>query len=206
MIIINSPKTGFIIVNIDGLGTGFRSKKFRDFSYQNFGDIGCEDHIKSIRELSIKHSFLDTTRVGIFGHSHGGYDAVRALILHPEFYKVAFSSAGCHDFRIDKEFYPELYMGLLSKKYEEQSNIVNASKVKGKLFLLHGALDNNVNLVSTMKLVNELIKYNKDFDLLVVPNAGHNNINSIRYVGRRKWDFFVKNLMGIEPPFEFKSN
>jgi dipeptidyl aminopeptidase/acylaminoacyl peptidase len=185
------------------LGTGFRSKIFRDFSYQNFGDIGCEDHIKAIRELSAIHPFLDTTKVGIYGHSHGGYDAVRALILHPEFYKVAFSSAGCHDFRIDKEFYPELYMGLLSKKYEEQSNIVNASKIRGKLFLLHGALDNNVNVVSTMKLVDELIKYNKDFDLLIVPSAGHDNVNKIRYVTRRKFDFFVKNLMGVEPPLEF---
>jgi dipeptidyl-peptidase-4 len=194
---------GFIVINVDGLGTGFRSKIFRDFSYQNFGDIGCEDHIKAIRELSAIHPFLDTTKVGIYGHSHGGYDAVRALILHPEFYKVAFSSAGCHDFRIDKEFYPELYMGLLSKKYEEQSNIVNASKIRGKLFLLHGALDNNVNVVSTMKLVDELIKYNKDFDLLIVPSAGHDNVNKIRYVTRRKFDFFVKNLMGVEPPLEF---
>ena len=204
----NNPlsELGFIIINIDGLGTGFRSKTFHDFSYKNLGDIGCLDHIKAIKEMSKKQTYMDTTRVGIFGHSHGGYDATRALIIHPEFYKVAVSSAGCHDFRIDKEFYYELYMGLLDKNYQEQSNIFNANKINGKLLLLHGAIDNNVNIVATMKLADELIKLNKDFDMVVIPSSGHEDIFKNKFATRKRWDFFVKNLLNVNPPTNFKLN
>ncbi len=195
---------GFIVVTIDGMGSAFRSKAFHNVSWRNLGDIGGPDHIKAIREIALKYPYLDTNRVGIYGHSAGGYDAARALIAYPGFYKVAVSSAGCHDLRIDKVWWPEHHLGQVDKHYEEQSNIVNAGKLKGKLLLVHGDMDNNVNPVASLRLAAELIRNNKDFDLLIVPNNDHYTLYNDKYFIRKRWDYFVKHLQGVEPPAEFK--
>ena len=198
---------GFIVVNVDGLGSAFRSKEFHDVSYKNLGDIGGPDHIKFIKDLAKKYNFVDTNRVGIYGHSAGGYDAVRALIAYNDFYSVAVSSAGNHDHRIAKAWWPELYMGYpLGKHYDEQSNIFNAEKLKGKLLLVHGDLDNNVNPAASMRMANALIKANKDVDLLIIPNKDHSSVYYDTYFIRKRWDFFVKHLLKIEPPKEYKIN
>jgi dipeptidyl-peptidase-4 len=195
---------GFIVVTIDGFGSAFRSKVFHDASWKNLGDIGSIDHIKAIKEMAKKYPYMDTSRVGIYGHSAGGYDAVRALIIHPEFYKVAVSSAGCHDLRLDKVWWPEHHLGLPNDKlYVEQSNIDNAAKIKGKLLLVHGDIDDNVNPVETMRLVSELIKHNKEFDLLIIPNQDHYTMYNDKYFIRKRWDYFVKNLTNSIPPSEF---
>lgn len=194
---------GFIVVTIDGLGSAFRSKEFRSHSWKNLGDTGAPDHIKAILELARKDPSLDTTRVGIYGHSAGGYDAARALITHPEFYKVAVASAGCHDLKIDKIWWPEHHMGLVGPHYDEQSNIVQAKDLKGKLFLVHGDMDNNVNPVASLRFAAELIKHNKNFDLLILPGHDHYTLYNDKYFIRQRWDFFVRHLMGVTPPEEF---
>ena len=194
---------GFIVMNIDGLGSAFRSKEFKNHSWENWGDTGAEDHIIGIKEMAKKYSYIDTSRVGIYGHSAGGYVAVRALITHPEFYKVSVSSAGCHDLKIDKVWWPEHHMGVVGPHYDEQSNIVNAAKIQGKLLLVHGDLDNNVNPVASLRLAAEMIENNKDFDLLIVPGHDHYTLYNCKCFIRRRWDFFVDNLICVEPPKEF---
>lgn len=196
---------GFVVITVDGLGSAYRSKEFHDFSYKNLGDIGCEDHIAAIRQLAGARTYLDTNNVGIYGHSAGGYDAVRALIIHPEFYKVAVSSAGNHDHRIAKVWWPELYMGYpAGKHYDEQSNILNADKINGKLMLAHGMMDNNVNPSGSLRLSDELIKANKDFEMVLIPNADHGQLWFDKYFIRKRWDFFVRNLLHTDPPYEYK--
>ncbi len=190
---------GFIAVQIDGLGTNGRSREFNTFSYKNLGDGGLPDRIGVIRQMAAKYPYMDVERVGIWGHSAGGYDATRAILTHPEFYKVAVSSAGNHDHRMDKAVWVEQWMGSeVGDHYVEQSNVTQAHKLEGKLFLIHGELDNNVHPASTMQVVNALIEANKDFDLLIVPNRYH-GLDS-PYVTRRRWDFFVQHLLGVEPP------
>jgi len=206
--ILNDEQTiaelGFIVITVDGLGTAFRSKAFHDYSYKNLGDIGCEDHVKAIKELAAKYRYMDTTRVGIYGTSAGGYDAVRAMILRPDFYKVAVSAAGNHDHRIAKAWLPELYMGFpAGKHYDEQSNILNANKIKGKLLLVHGNMDNNVNPSGTLRLADELIKANKDFEFFITPGDDHSELYDNKYFIRRRWDFFVRHLLNKEPPSEY---
>ncbi len=192
---------GFILIAVDGRGTAQRSKAFHDFSYRNLGR-GCEDHIPAIRELAKKYPYMDTERVGIYGHSAGGYDTVRGLLQWPDFYKVGVSSAGNHDHRMAKAWWPEQYMGYpVGEFYEEQSNITSAGKLEGKLLLVHGAMDDNVNPASTIRLVDALIKNNKDFDLIIIPPSRHGFREEYSdYFTRKKWDFFVKHLYGVEPP------
>lgn len=195
---------GFIVITIDGLGTAMRSKQFHDFSYKNLGDIGAEDHIAGMKQLAEQYPFIDLSRVGIYGHSAGGYDAAHALLTHPEFYKVAVSSAGNHDHRMAKAWWPELWMGLPDgTHYEEQSNLTLAGNLEGKLLLVHGDMDNNVNPASSLRLAGELIKANKDFDLLIIPNRRH-GLSDHPYFIRKRWDYFVKHLLGVEPPKEYK--
>jgi dipeptidyl aminopeptidase/acylaminoacyl peptidase len=195
---------GFIVVQVDGMGTGNRSKAFHDVSYKNLGDCGLPDHIAWLRAAEEKYPYIDASNVGVTGGSAGGYDATRALITHPEVYKAAISSSGNHDHRTDKVWWNELWMGYpVTDVYKEQSNIENADKIEGALFLIHGEMDNNVNCAAaTMQLVNALIKANKDFEFLVVPGGGH--CPGGDYITRRQWDFFVKNLQGVEPPKGFK--
>jgi len=192
---------GFIVITVDGRGTAQRSKAFHDFSYRNLGR-GCEDHIPAIQQLAEKYPYIDTERVGIYGHSAGGYDTARALLQWPDFYKVGVSSAGNHDHRMAKAWWPEQYMGFpVGEFYEEQSNITNAGNLKGKLLLVHGAMDDNVNPASTLRLVDALIKNNKDFDLIIIPPSRHGFRGEYSdYFTRKKWDYFVEHLHGVDPP------
>lgn len=195
---------GFIVVTVDGLGSAMRSKKFHDFSYRNLGDIGAEDHIKAINDLAKTRPYMNRLKVGIYGHSAGGYDAVHALLTHPEFYSVGISSAGNHDHRIAKAWWPEQYMGIVGSHYDEQSNFKLAGNLEGKLLLIHGDMDNNVNPTSTLRMAGELIKQNKDFDMLIIPNKNHGGVYQLSYFQRKRWDYFVKNLMNVEPPKNYK--
>ncbi|MDD3906881.1 MAG: DPP IV N-terminal domain-containing protein [Bacteroidales bacterium] len=196
-------EVGFIVVRIDGMGTAMRSKAFHDVSYKNLGDIGAADHIAAIRQLAEKYAFIDTARVGIFGHSAGGYDAAHAILKYPDFYKAAVASSGNHDHRMSKDWWPEQYMGEPGDHYQEQSNLTIAGNLKGKLMLIHGDMDNNVNPASTFRLAAELVRHNKDFDLVIIPNANHDLTWRSKYATRRRMDFFVKHLWNVEPPKEF---
>jgi dipeptidyl-peptidase 4 len=191
---------GFIVVILDGRGMGKRSKAFHDFCYKNLGnDTGLADHMAGIKQLAERYPYMDLTRVGIYGHSAGGYDSTHALLTQPEFYKVAVSSSGNHDHRMDKAWWNELWMGYpAGEHYQQQSNVALAAKLQGKLMLAHGELDDNVHPASTLQLVDALIKANKDFDLLILPGENH-GIGASQYFIRRRWDFFVRHLLGVEP-------
>lgn len=192
---------GFILITVDGRGTALRSKAFHDFSYRNLGG-GCEDHIPAFQQLAEKYPYMDIDRVGIYGHSAGGYDTARALLQWPDFYKVGVASAGNHDHRMAKAWWPEQYMGYpVGEFYDEQSNITNAGNLKGKLLLVHGAMDDNVNPASTIRFADALIKNNKDFDLVIIPPSRHGFRGEYSdYFTRKRWDYFVKHLHGVEPP------
>lgn len=194
---------GFIIVQIDGMGTSNRSKAFHDMCYKNIKDAGFPDRIKWIKAAADTHPFMDTTRVGIFGGSAGGQSSTGALLFHPEFYKVAVSSCGCHDNRMDKIWWNELWMGYpIGKHYEENSNICNAYRLQGDLMLILGELDDNVDPSSTMQLADALIKANKEFELVVLPGMSHTLGGE--YGERKRRDFFVKHLHLQLPPRERK--
>lgn len=191
---------GFIVVMIDGLGMPGRSKAYHDVSYRNLADGGIPDHIAAIQQLADRYPSFDVSRVGIFGHSAGGYASAQAILAHPEFYKVCVSSAGNHDHRLDKASWVERYMGLpVSEHYREQANQTSAANLEGNLLLIHGDMDENVHVASTLVLVDALIKANKDFDLLIMPNRPHACGNDPYFV-RRRWDYFVTHLLGTAPP------
>ncbi|MEQ1934938.1 MAG: prolyl oligopeptidase family serine peptidase, partial [Fimbriimonadaceae bacterium] len=190
---------GFIVVQIDGMGTRNRGKKFHDVCWQNIGDAGFPDRILWMKALAAKHSFVDITRVGVYGTSAGGQNSTGAVLTHPEFYKVAVSSCGCHDNRMDKMWWNEQWMGYpVGPHYAAQSNITNAPKLEGKLMLIVGELDTNVPPESTFRLVDALVKAKKDFEFVVIPGADHTDGGPYGEVKRR--DFFIKHLLGIEPP------
>ena len=189
---------GFIVVQIDGMGTGNRSRAFHDVCWKNLADAGFPDRISWIKALAKRYAYVDVTRVGIYGTSAGGQNSLGALLFHPDFYKVAVSACGCHDNRIDKVSWNEAWMGKLGKHYREQSNVTNAHKLQGKLLLIVGELDTNVPPESTYRVVDALIQAGKDFDLLVVPGLGHSD--GRQYGARRRNDFFVRHLHGVEPP------
>jgi dipeptidyl aminopeptidase/acylaminoacyl peptidase len=189
---------GFIVVQIDGMGTSHRSKPFHDVCWKNLGDSGFPDRILWIKAAAAKYPFMELSRVGVYGNSAGGQSALRALLAHGDFYKVAVSVCGCHDNRVDKIWWNELWMGWpIGPHYREQSNVTNAHKLTGKLFLIVGELDRNVDPASTMQVVDALVRANKDFDLLVVPGGGHGIGGA--YGARRQRDFFVRHLLGVEP-------
>ena len=191
---------GFVVVQVDGLGTSGRGRAFHLHSYKNLGDGGIPDHIAALRQLGSRHPSLDLSRVGIFGHSAGGYDAAHAMLTHPEFYRVAVSSAGNHDHRMDKAVWNTQWMGWpVGEHYEAQSNVTLAPRLQGKLLLVHGDTDENVPVSATLQLVNALIDANKDFDLLIMPNQPH-GLGRHPYFVRKRWDFFVKHLLGVDPP------
>ena len=196
---------GFVVVTVDGLGSFGRSKAFADISYRNLGD-GTTDHVLAITQLASKNRFLDIDRVGIFGHSAGGYDAGRAMLLHPDFYKVGVSSAGDHDFRMEKAWWPEMYMGYpVGEYYHEQSNITNASRLKGRLLLAHGGVDENVNASATFKFAEELIKAGKDFDLFIWPSRNHSfGRPPGDYFTKKRWDYFLEHLLGQQPLLHYQ--
>ena len=191
---------GFVVVMIDGLGMPGRSKAHHDHSYLDLPDNGLPDHIAAIRQLADRYDYLDISRVGIFGHSAGGYASCRAMFAYPDFYKVAVSSAGNHDHRLDKATWVERYMSpTVGAHYEFSANQNHANNLRGKLLLIHGDMDENVHVASTMVVVDALIKANKDFDLLIMPNQPH-SCTAHPYFVRRRWDYFVRHLLGVEPP------
>jgi len=190
---------GFIVVQIDGMGTANRSKAFHDVCWRNLGDAGFPDRILWMEAAAKEYPFMDITRVGIYGTSAGGQNATGAVLFHPEFYKVAVSACGCQDNRMDKIWWNEQWMGYpVGEWYETSSNVVNADKLKGRLLLIVGEMDHNVDPSSTMQVVNALIKANKDFDLLVVPGMDHSSGGPVG--DRKRMDFFVKHLLGVDPP------
>ena len=199
---------GFIVFVIDALGTPFRSKEFHDGYYSNMGDNGIPDHISALRQLSKEYP-IDLDRVGIYGHSGGGFSSTDAILRHPEFFKVAVSGAGNHDNRGYYFEWGEKYQGLLNEindstdTYDSQANQNLAANLKGKLLLTYGSLDDNVHPNLTLLVADELIKNNKDFDMLVLPNRNHGYARE-EYVARRTWDYFVIHLMGSTPPKEYK--
>ncbi len=199
---MSMAELGFVVVQIDGMGTNWRSKAFHDVCWKNLGDSGFPDRIKWIKAAAAKHPEMDLRKgVGIYGGSAGGQSSTRAVLAHPDFYTAAVSDCGCHDNRMDKIWWNELWMSWpIGKHYAEQSN-TNPDVVKqftGKLMLVVGELDKNVDPASTMQVANALIRADKDFDLLVVPGAGHGACES-SYGRRRRADFFVRHLLGVEP-------
>ena len=189
---------GFIVVQIDGMGTSNRSKAFHDMAWKNLGDAGFPDRILWHKAVAAKYRYYDISRVGIYGTSAGGQNSMGALLFHPEFYKAAVSAAGCHDNRMDKIWWNEQWMGELGPHYAASSNVDNAFRLEGKLLLVVGEMDMNVDPSSTFQVANALIKANKTFDLLVIPGAGHTSGGP--YGERKRNDFFVHHLMGVEPP------
>ena len=189
---------GFIVVQIDGMGTSNRSKAFHDVAWQNLKDAGFPDRIAWHKAAAAKYPYYDATRVGIYGTSAGGQNSLGALLFHPEFYKAAVSAAGCHDNRMDKIWWNEQWMGELGDHYADSSNVVHASKLQGKLLLVVGEMDNNVDPASTYQVVDQLIKSNKEFDLLVIPGALHTNGGA--YGEHKRNDFFARHLLGVTPP------
>ena len=201
---------GFVVFVIEALGTPYRSKAFHDGYYENMGDNGLPDHISALRQLAAKYP-LDLDRVGIYGHSGGGFASTDAILRHPDFFKVAVSGAGNHDNRGYHFPWAEKYQGLLEKNanggdnYDSQANQELAASLKGKLLLHYGSLDDNVHPNMTLLVAQKLIEHNKDFDMLVLPNRNH-GYSREKYIVRRTWDYFVRHLMGAEPPKEYKMN
>ncbi len=190
---------GFIVVQVDGMTTSFRSKSFEEVCYKNLKDAGLPDHIAWIKAAAKQYAYMDTTRVGIFGCSAGGQESTGAVLFHPEFYKAAYSACGCHDNRMDKIWWNELWMGYpVDSSYVACSNTENAHLLSRPLMLVVGELDDNVDPASTMQLANALIKANKDFELVVIPGAHHTMGED--FGEHKRYDFFVKNLMGTTPP------
>jgi dipeptidyl aminopeptidase/acylaminoacyl peptidase len=196
---------GFIVVQIDGMGTNNRSKAFHDVAFQNLADAGFPDRILWHKAVAAKYPWYDITRVGLYGTSAGGQNAMGGLLFHPEFYKVGVANSGCHDNRMDKIWWNEQWMSWpLGPHYAASSNMENAGKLQGKLLLVVGELDTNVDPSSTLQVVNALIRADKTFDLLFLPGAGHTNGGA--YGVRKMTDFFVHSLMGVEPPDRNASN
>ena len=211
---------GFIVVSVDAMGTPGRSKSFHDAYYGNMGDNGIPDNIYAIEQLANKYSFMDISKVGIWGHSGGGFASTAAILKYPDFYDVAVSTSGNHDNRNYIADWGEKWHGLLKplglskndgkldfdiskSNYDIQANQLLVNNLNGKLLLAHGLLDDNVPPSSTFLVVDALINANKDFDLILFPNKRHSYGNSNNYMTRRKWDYFVKHLKNINPPKNF---
>jgi dipeptidyl-peptidase-4 len=201
---------GFIVVQIDGMCNPLRSKKFHDSCYGNMADNTLEDQVAGIKQLAAKYPYIDVTRVGIWGHSGGGFATAAAMFRYPDFFKVGISESGNHDNRNYEDDWGERYIGLLTKdtsgksNYEDQANQTFAKNLKGHLLLAHGTMDDNVPPNNTLLVVDALIKANKDFDLLMIPNARHGYGSASSYMMRRRWDYFVRYLLRAEPPKEYE--
>jgi len=201
---------GFIVVELDAMGTPGRSKSFHDAYYGNMGDNGLPDQITAIRQLATQHPWMDLDRVGIWGHSGGGYASTGAILRYPDFYTVAVSGAGNHDNRNYEDDWGEKWQGLFveypdgTTNYDNQSNIPLASNLQGKLLLSHGLLDDNVPASNTLLMVEALVEANKDFDLIIFPNESHGFGSARNYWMRRRWDYFVMHLLNATPPLEYE--
>ena len=191
------------------MGTPLRSKAFHDNYYGNFGDNGLPDHITAIKQLATTYRFIDLDRVGIFGHSGGGFASTDAILRYPDFFKVAVSGAGNHDNRSYNIYWAEKYQGLMKRdsarrtdNFTESANKTMAKNLQGRLLLMHGDMDDNVHPAMTIQLVDELIKANKTFDLILAPNRNH-GLNEPYFI-RRRWDYFVQYLLGQTPPWNYE--
>ncbi|WP_375447829.1 DPP IV N-terminal domain-containing protein [uncultured Fibrella sp.] len=196
---------GFVVVEIEGTSNPLRSKKFHDMSYGNMAENTLPDQITGIRQLAQQYAYIDTNRVGIWGHSGGGFATATAMFRFPDFFKVGISESGNHDNRNYEDDWGERYNGLTSAAdYEAQANQNYAKNLKGKLMLAHGMMDNNVPPSNTLLVVEALEKANKDYDLVLFPNSGHGFGSYSNYMARRRWDYFVRHLLGAEPPRDFQ--
>jgi dipeptidyl-peptidase-4 len=195
---------GFIVVVIEGTSNPDRSKSFHDMSYGNMAENTLPDQIAAIRQLSAKYP-IDTTKVGIWGHSGGGFATAAAMFRYPDFFKVGISESGNHDNRNYEDDWGERYNGLVENAdYEAQANQNYAKNLKGKLMLVHGMMDDNVPPYNTLLVVEALEKANKSFDLVIFPNSAHGYGAYSPYMMRRRWDYFVQNLLGAEPPKDYQ--
>lgn len=190
---------GFIVVQLDAMGTSYRGKDFEEVCYKNLKDAGFPDRIAWIKALAQKYPYMDADNVGIYGCSAGGQESTAAVLWHGDFYKCAYSACGCHDNRMDKIWWNEQWMGYpVDSAYVECSNVANAHRLERPLMLVVGELDDNVDPASTMQVANALIKANKDFELVVIPGAHHTVGED--YGERKRHDFFVRNLLKVQPP------
>ena len=200
---------GFVVVEIDGLGTPGRSKAFHDFYYGRMGDNTIPDQVAGMKELATRYPFIDIEKVGIWGHSGGGFATAAAMFRAPDFFDVGIAESGNHDNRNYEDDWGERYQGLLTRdsakdSYDAEANQTYAKNLKGKLFLVHGAMDDNVPPYNTQLVADALIKAGKDFDLLILPQARHSFGQDSPYMMRRRWDYFVQNLQGNLPPKEYQ--
>jgi dipeptidyl-peptidase-4 len=201
---------GFIVVCIDGMGTPFRSKAFHEAYYGNMGDNTIPDQVAGMKDLASRYPWIELDRAGIYGHSGGGNATAAAMFHYPDFFKVGIAESGNHDNRNYEDDWGEKWAGLLvmnpdgTSNYDSQANAATAKYLKGKLLLAHGTMDDNVPPTQTLLVVDALIKANKDFDLLMIPNAHHGYGEATQYMTRRRWDYFVRNLAGATPPHEYK--
>lgn len=200
---------GFVVIQLDHLGTPLRSKAFHDNYFGNFTDNGLPDHVTAIKQLAARYPFIDVDRVGIYGHSGGGFASTDAMLRFPDFFKVAVSGAGNHNNASYNVYWAEKYQGLMERdtlkgtdNFQPSANKTYAKNLKGKLLLMHGDMDDNVHPANTIQLINELIKANKDFDFIIAPDRAH-GLNEPYFI-RRRWDYFVRHLLGAEPPKEYE--
>jgi dipeptidyl aminopeptidase/acylaminoacyl peptidase len=201
---------GFVVVCIDGMGTPWRSKAFHEFYYGKLGDNTIPDQVAGMKELAARYRWIDIDKAGMYGHSGGGNATAAAMFNYPDFFKVGIAESGNHDQRDYEDDWAEKWAGLEEKKsdgtsnYDSQANQNIAKNLKGKLLLAHGTMDNNVPPNNTLLVVDALIKANKDFDLLMIPNVQHGYADASQYMTRRRWDYFVRNLAGNTPPHEYQ--
>lgn len=190
---------GFIVVQLDAMGTSWRGKQFEEVCYKNLKDAGFPDRELWIKAAAKKYPYMDADNVGIFGASAGGQESTTAVLLHGDFYKAAYSSCGCHDNRMDKIWWNEQWMSYpIDSSYVECSNVENAHKLERPLMLVVGEMDDNVDPSSTYQVVNALVKADKDFELVVLPGVHHTMGEN--FGEHKRYDFFVKNLLGVNPP------
>ncbi|HEY9400813.1 MAG TPA: prolyl oligopeptidase family serine peptidase, partial [Luteimonas sp.] len=201
---------GFIVVAIDGMGTPFRSKSFHDAFNGDIGDNTLPDQVAALHELGKRHPWIDLARVGVWGHSGGGYATADAMFTYPDLFKVGISESGNHDNRNYEDDWAEKWQGLEvthkdgGSSYDAQANQNRAANLKGHLLLAHGLMDDNVPPSNTLLVVDALVKANKDFDLVVFPNARHGYGVDAPYMMRRRWDYFVRWLLEAKPPAQFQ--
>jgi dipeptidyl aminopeptidase/acylaminoacyl peptidase len=202
---------GFVVITVDGRGTPGRSKSFHDYYYGKMGrDNTLPDMVAAMQELGRRYSWVDVDRAGIYGHSGGGFITADAMFRYPDFFKVGIAESGNHDQRQYEDDWGERYQGLLVRNadgtdnYDAEANQLLAKNLKGHLLLAHGTMDDNVPPDNTLLVVDALIKANKSFDLLMIPNATHGYGRAANYMMRRRWDYFVQHLLGAEPPKDYE--
>lgn len=201
---------GFIVIELDGMGTPWRSQKFQEAYYGNMGDNTLPDQVAGMKQLAEKYSWIDLSRAGIYGHSGGGFATADAMFRYPDFFKVGISESGNHDNRVYEDDWGEKWQGLLVKNadgttnYDNQANELVAKNLKGHLLLAYGTVDDNVPPYNTLLVVDALVKANKDFDLLALPNERHGYADDTPYMTRRRWDYFVRYLLEAAPPHEYQ--